>query len=215
MMPGQPRKPKDIAGQQFGKLTVLHLADYVRNKGVWWVCRCECGTERPFKYAHFAFGATTSCGCHRREVSKRLTRTHGMSGTRIYATWQSMIARCYRLSSQSYRYYGAKGIIVCDRWRNSFSAFHEDMGDPPTDKHEIDRFPNGAGNYEPGNCRWATEAEQNRNTSRNRKLTHDGETLVLREWATRLGIKPATLWARIMVYGWDTQRALTTPVSHR
>jgi hypothetical protein len=121
-----------------------------------------------------------------------------------------MISRCRRPSDPSYINYGAKGITVCDRWRHSFTAFLADMGERPAGM-SLDRRDN-SGDYEPGNCRWATRAEQSRNTSRNIWITF-GETMCLEDWARRLGLHPETLRNRIR-RGWPIVRALTEPV-HR
>jgi len=113
-----------------------------------------------------------------------------------YHVWYDMIRRCNNPRSPNYKYYGARGITVCDRWRNSFQAFIEDMGRRPTPKHQIDRR-NNDGNYEPDNCRWTTPKEQTRNSRRTRFLTIDGETLCLTDWAKRIGISVVALLHRL------------------
>lgn len=105
-----------------------------------------------------------------------------------------MIARCSNLDEKNY---GARGITVCDRWRNSFASFLADMGPRPSPKHSIDRYPNNNGNYEPGNCRWATDKEQARNTRRNVVIEFGGISLTTVEWAARLGISRQCLNQRL------------------
>ena len=131
---------------------------------------------------------------------------HGMTGTRIYNIWINMLDRCKNKRPN----YGERGIVVCDRWK-SFETFYADMGDPPTKRHSIDRI-DVNGNYEPGNCRWATRIEQARNTTRNTILELDGEKYTIAKWAEITGIKPATICKRIYAYEWSIEDALTKSV---
>lgn len=128
-----------------------------------------------------------------------------------YRTWSRMKDRCTNTNSQSYPHYGGRGIRMCDRWSASFEAFLSDMGRRPGLGYSIDRI-NNDGDYEPGNCRWATKSEQNSNYSRNRTLTHDGRTQLLAEWAREVGIDARTIAARLDVAGWPVAEALLTPV---
>lgn len=127
-----------------------------------------------------------------------------------WRSWSSMRNRCRSQSSDNWPQYGGRGITICERW-DSFAAFFEDMGPRPSQKHTLDRYPNPDGNYEPGNCRWATQREQTNNRSRgNRKLSFGGETLTVAEWARRIGVDRATLRDRLE-RGWTVEQALTTP----
>lgn len=129
-----------------------------------------------------------------------------------YRTWQGMKTRCSNPNATGYARYGGRGIAVCDAWKSAtgFRAFMADMGPKPMPGHSIDRIdPNG--NYEPGNCRWATKMEQNSNTRRCHPLTIDGESATIAEWARRLGVPVRTLRDRVAA-GWTGKR-LTTPVS--
>lgn len=129
-----------------------------------------------------------------------------------FNTWYGMLRRCYNRRHRHYTDYGGRGITVCARWRASFAAFLADVGPAPSISHSLDRFPNGTGNYEPDNVRWATPAEQMRNFSRNRWLTFEGRTLCLTDWATEKGIPKTTLQSRLNA-GWSIEDALATPVS--
>lgn len=121
--------------------------------------------------------------------------THNMSGTRINRIWKNMKTRCNNPNADNYRFYGGRGIAVCERW-NSFDNFFADMGQPPTDNHTLDRIdPNG--NYEPSNCRWLTIEKQQRNKRSNVFLTFKGKTMCVSEWADELGLKSATIYQRI------------------
>lgn len=129
-----------------------------------------------------------------------LTHGHarGRTRTREYQAWISMKARCYDTSNSRYRTHGERGIRVCNRWlgANGFQHFFSDMGPQPTAKHSLDRKDND-GNYEPGNCRWATAKEQARNRRNNRIISHNGATRTLAEWAEISGVKRTTLDARL------------------
>lgn len=117
------------------------------------------------------------------------------SGTKTYYAWRSMRLRCYNSSNPSFHHYGGRGIVVCERWINDYDAFYSDMGECPNDM-SLDRIdPNG--NYEPNNCRWATQKQQSNNQRRSRKLSIGGETLTITEWAEKIGIRADTLFGRI------------------
>lgn len=119
-----------------------------------------------------------------------------------------MLGRCTNPNNRDFVLYGGRGIRVCARWSASFESFLADMGERPTKRHSIDRIDNN-GDYEPGNCRWATPLEQNRNRRNTRLVTFKGETLALAEWSQRTGIAYHTLKSRLLK-GWDSARALTT-----
>lgn len=134
---------------------------------------------------------------------------HGGFGTVEYATWDRIIQRCENPVYHGYKNYGARGITICTEWRASFLAFLGDMGPRPSNQHSIDRIDNDRG-YEPENCRWATHKEQQRNRGNNRRLTHNGETLCLSEWAERLGVNIDVIQQRLL-RGWSIEKTVTTP----
>ena len=144
---------------------------------------------------------------------KRNKGFHGMYGTPEYRSWIRMKARCYNKRNNRYKWYGGRGIRVCDRWLNSFTAFYEDMGKRPKG-HSIDRK-NGELDYSPTNCKWSTDQEQANNRSTNKVLTYKGVSLSTSDWARRVGLKPFTLHQRLRVYGWPVERAITTPARER
>lgn len=153
----------NLVGRFFGRLLVLYSAPPKGvNRSLRWVCRCTCGSLHEASSLTLRRGSVQSCGCAKGELISARTTQHGETRGRElspeFRSWTSMRARCRDPNAINYHRYGGRGITVCDRW-HSFSAFLEDMGRKPTPAHTIDRV-NNDGNYEPGNCRWATAKEQ-------------------------------------------------------
>lgn len=204
----------DLTGQKFGRWTVLKEDGRDERGRALWLCRCDCGTERAVKGWRLREGTNRSCGCLRREKSAARGRekaTHGMSQTRIYNTWKNMIQRTTDPKAMSYQHYGGRGIKVCERWQ-SLDGFLADMGPTYADDLTIERI-DVDGDYEPGNCRWATVAEQARNKRNTRLLEYRGRSLVIADWAKVLNVNAKTLTSRIYQYGWSVERALTEGVA--
>lgn len=206
-----------MEGEKFNRLTTkTYLGRLGKEQRHTWECVCECGaliqvSEKNLKTEH-----TKSCGCLKAEGNRR---THGHTSRRnpsksgyspTYQCWQSMLQRCYHASQDSYYLYGGRGIEVCDRWRDSFENFLADMGERPQGT-TLDRFPDKDGNYEPGNCRWATDLEQANNKRNNISVTIEGECKTLTQWARLNGISMGCVYTRIFRLGWDAERAVTTP----
>ena len=148
----------DLTGQKFNRLFVVGRSNEKKRNRVAWDCLCDCGNAAVISGDHLRRGESKSCGCLVVEAMRSIATTHGKSRTRVHRIWLAMKARCHRKTYPERRFYGGRGISVCDRWRNSFEAFYEDMGDCPPGR-SIDRIDND-GNYEPGNCRWATWDQQ-------------------------------------------------------
>lgn len=136
------------------------------------------------------------------------SRNHGLGASAEHTVWGNIIQRCLNPNNPNYKYYGARGITVCERWR-SFKNFYADMGRRPSSKHSIERKDNN-GNYAPENCYWATRLEQARNFSRNRLLTIDGQTLCLSAWVERSGLPYDTVRGRLRL-GWPPEKIISTP----
>lgn len=133
---------------------------------------------------------------------------HGMTDTPTHKIWRGLFTRCENPNHRTYKYYGARGIRVCQRWR-SFSNFYADMGERPPGL-TLDRI-DADGDYSPGNCRWATPQTQNANRRSSRLFTHGGETLCIADWAKRARIPYTAMHNRLAVLGWAVERAITTP----
>lgn len=136
--------------------------------------------------------------------------THGLSKSKEFKAWQSILERCLNQKSKSYKKYGAKGITVCDQWRDSFVTFYNDVGPCPSKDYSIDRIIGELG-YRPGNCRWATIEQQNNNRSCNVFIEFNGVKKTLPQWCRDYGLDKRTVRSRIYEHGWSVSDALTKP----
>jgi len=197
---------RDITGLRFGRWTVVERASNRFGNTPYWLCRCACGRQKEVNGQCLQEGGSTSCGCSR--IGNGNRRKHGLTRTRLYKIWSNMLERCNNPKRRVYPYYGGRGIEVCERWR-IFENFLADMGHEPKG-YTLDRI-NVDGNYEPGNCRWASRKEQARNTRRNNVITFNGKSLSLSEWEDELGISQSVLGQRLRA-GWTPEDALTRPL---
>lgn len=187
---------KNLTGQTFGRLTVVSYAGRGTDNRNVWLCRCSCGENRVIPTHNLTRGNSRSCGCLNRATLLALSTKHGMAKSAEFRSWTHAKARCANPEDKSYPQYGGRGISMCARWLESFQNFFADMGPKPSKLHSLDRI-NNNGNYEPGNCRWATRTTQNRNTRKNTFITHDGETLTIAEWSKKTGIPNSTIINRM------------------
>ena len=224
----------DIGGQTCGSLTAQSRSPRCRSMWTW---LCVCGRTINAQARRVREGLLrecSTCSHERRRVMReetakncasrvarapRPTSVTGVSDPNLAKRraerniWQGMLNRCALPCPSNVACYGARGISVCDRWRESFANFLSDMGRRPTLKHSIDRI-DVSGNYEPSNCRWATPKEQGRNKRNNHMIAHNGETKCVAEWAEILGVKARTIRDRL-ARGWSADAALTTPIEAR
>lgn len=188
---------KNIKGQRFGKLIVLERAENrIRESGrqdVMWKCKCDCGMIKNIRSTCLLLGMSNSCGCVNIERIRNLNLSHNMCNTKEYKAWSKLKGRCYTKTDNKYYAYGARGIKVCDRWLESFDNFYKDMGDAPTKKHSIDRI-DVNGNYEPSNCRWATNKVQSNNKTTNVYVEYGGVKYTLKTLSEHLEIPYKYFW---------------------
>ncbi len=210
--PGEPHgNAKYLKGKIFGRLTVLYSLGSRKHGGVEWLCQCDCRNHTVALTRNLMSGNSKSCGCHKTGNHGRTT--HGLSRTREHLIWRKMVHRCTKTDADNYQDYGGRGIAVCERWKD-FANFFADMGQAPSLKHSLDRI-NNDGNYEPGNVRWATMKEQNRNQRDTVYVEYRGDRRKLIELAEEAGIAPYVLYGRVITSGWSVEKALSVPVIYR
>jgi hypothetical protein len=183
----------NLNGLHFGRLLVISLAESASRRSMW-NCKCDCGNLKVACGSLLRAGKVKSCGCLSAEAKVR-QKTHGMTGTRVYAIWCGMISRCRLQNRTGSKNYSLKGISVCQRWLE-FENFFEDMGDVPSGMHSIERN-DSDGNYELGNCKWATPREQRHNTRDAIHVTYNGESKPLSVLAEQHGVKYHTAYSRM------------------
>lgn len=193
-------------GLCFGRWEITVITDTRSDRCL---CRCSCGTVREVSANSLRRGTTKSCGCLRKE---RRT-SHGRARSSEYRAWSDMKQRCLNPKHRHYVSYGGRGISVCQRWLDSFDNFLEDVGCKPSSRVSLERVDNSRG-YEPKNTAWASQKKQARNTRNNKMVTFGNETLCVAEWAERLALPHATVYARLFKYRWPLVRALTAPLQH-
>ena len=166
-------KFNDLTGKRFGRLIVVERAEnYISPQGQArkrWLCKCDCGNMVIVPARSLINDASKSCGCLQKEIAKNTFTRHGKRGSRLYIIWSSMKTRCYNGKSRAYKWYGGRGIKICDEWLNDFQAFYDwAMANGYKDDLTIDRI-DVNGNYEPSNCRWITISEQQKNKRQKEK----------------------------------------------
>lgn len=195
-------------GDRYGRYTIKQELEKYKEKR-YFLCECDCGTVKRVRFVALRSGRIKSCGCLRYEQNTTVALSHGKHKTRIYSIWHGMKQRCLNSNNSAYKFYGAKGITVCEEWHHFESFYEWSMKNGYDETFSIDRI-DCAGNYEPSNCRWVTMQVQYENKAHNRFFTHNGETLLLKHWARRIGLTTNALRGRLET-GWELEKALTTP----
>lgn len=199
----------NLMGETFGRLTVSYEAERKGKYERMWHCSCECGNTKVVSQGHLRSGHTQSCGCLHKETMRNKLTTHGLRDSKAYSCWANAKQRCTNPNNDRYENYMGRGITMYPEWLNSFEAFYRDMGDCP-EGMSLDRYPDNDGNYEPDNCRWATQEEQQNNKRNNHLLTFQGRTQTIQQWSRETGIHPGTIYNRVVLLGWSDAEALTT-----
>lgn len=201
-------KAVDLTGKRFGLLTAVERAESDSSGSAMWKCLCECGNYTLVRAGNLQSGAVKSCGCLRH----RPTRTHNMSGSRLYAVWASMKARCCYKGHHSYADYGGRGIKMCKEWAESFQAFSEwALTHGYSDDLTIERIDHD-GDYIPENCTFIPKSEQAKNRRSCVIIEHLGKKQNLMAWSKELGIPYSVLHNRMYKLGWSFERAISEPV---
>lgn len=200
---------QDLTGKVFGEWTVIKFSHLNKNRLPYWNCKCKCGTIRSVNHYSLINWKSLSCGCTSRERASEKIITHGYSKTRIYKIWKGMKKRCNNQNSSVYKFYGGRGISVCNEWMQSFELFYAwSIANGYKENLSIDRI-DVNGNYCPDNCRWVDVETQHTNTRRNHMITIDGKTKILRDWSIESGV-PASTIIRRLKDGWLEKDAVFT-----
>jgi len=183
--------------EKYGRLTPIEVIGRNKHGKIIWKCLCDCGNYTETLAVYLRSGDTASCGCFGKEQRIKSVTTHGASRKLPeYEIWKGIRARCYNPNHESYANYGGRGIKMSERW-DDFTNFLIDMGQRPTKKHSVDRFPNIDGDYSPDNCRWATDYQQSRNKRNNRWFEYQGKKMILADWAKLFCVDQSTLWEHL------------------
>ena len=197
----------NILGKRFGRLEVIEEVGRDNFRHVMWLCKCDCGNEVKVRGKDLRSGKQISCGCYKRENISNIT--HGMSYTRVFRIWADIQQRCDNSNNKAYKYYGARGIVVCDEWKTFEGFWKWAQLSGYADDLTIERI-DVNGNYEPSNCKWIPFSKQARNTRRNRMITYNGENLPMVEWGERLGMGGSAIKSRID-RGYTEEEAVSIP----
>ena len=200
------------AGTRFDRWCVIGPAGKDDRGNVLYDCVCDCGTRRRVKGTMLRVGRSRSCGCIRPDQLTKHGEARRGRMTAEYRIWEGIQRRCNNPSDPVFEHYGGRGIRMCEAW-SSYDAFLSDMGRRPSQRHSIDRIDND-GDYEPGNCQWATQKDQCRNQRSNVWVTYRGERRVLAELVEAHGKDYMRVYQRIR-RGWDAERAINEPVHWR
>lgn len=195
----------NLKGSKFGRLKVIQYVGRNKSGGAQWLCQCDCGNKKIINGGDLRSGNTKSCGC------LRIRHGHAVNAntSQAYTAWSHMKQRCLNIRDKSYKSYGGRGIGVCRRWL-IFANFLKDMGEPPTNKHSLDRIDNN-NCYFQKNCRWTTREYQQGNMRSNHIITFNNKTQCLAAWSRETRINQKTLWRRIVSFNWSIEKALTIP----
>lgn len=207
----------DITGKRYGRLTVVKRWESLPSGHSKWLCVCDCGKTKIVEDSNLKHSDKISCGCWRKELYKENAKYRGESHNTLYIIWASMIRRCTNPKEQNYKYYGARGIKVCNEWvedKNGYFTFKNwALLNGWEEGLSIERV-NVNGDYCPENCIWIPFSEQCKNKRTTHWITYKGKTMCLTDWANEYNINRYTLYCRLYRSGWSIDKALETPVKH-
>lgn len=194
-------------GKRYGLLTVVRRTESTKSGVAQWVCKCECGNEIVLPSYTLKRGTVKDCGCVTRP---HYNTTHGASNTKLYNMWKLMLYRCENPKNNAYKYYGQRGLQVCEEWHDflAFKKWAEET--KPKGDYTLDRIDNNLG-YSPSNCRWADKKEQANNRRSNVMVEYKGEAHDLMEWSRLLGFNYKRVHNRMYKLGWSFEKAIAVP----
>lgn len=196
-------KYMDLTGHRYGKLVVLEYVGRNTSNRPLWKCQCDCGKMHIASTLDLRNGDTISCGCHKAKCLSNAMKKHGYSTERLYTKWKGIHQRCYNPKCQMYKYYGGKGVQMCEEWKTDYTKFREWAYANGFDENAkgydqtLDRI-DCDGNYEPSNCRWTDMTTQSRNRGFTRKVTYRGEYLHIFTLADKYHLSHDNLYRRIV-----------------
>lgn len=199
-------------GAKFHKLTLVGVVGRSQHGQPLWYCECSCGGSIVARQGDLGPEKRHRRGCGCEKGGTVRVNTDGK--TKARNAWYSAKQRCTNSSLNNYHNYGGRGIKMHESWVDDFDRFHEEMGDPPSSKHTLDRIDND-GDYAPGNCRWSTRKEQARNRRTNRVIEFNGESKTLKEWAEDLNVSPSCITRRLDIMNLSVEEALTGDYSKK
>ena len=201
---------KRLENQKFGRLTVIKEVGRTKSGGATWLCKCDCGGEKVISSTGLREGKTHSCGCIKREQTVEMFKTHGETHSPLYRLWAGMKNRCDNTHASKYANYGGRGIKVCPEWETNYPAFRDwCLANGYRKGLTIERIDVDA-DYSPSNCVFATQKVQQNNRRNNHRITYNGETKTLSQWAEHLGMTYKMLEHRIN-RGWSVEDAFNIP----
>lgn len=195
-----------MLNQKFGRLLVVSDCQRIKANRPRYVCQCDCGNFVQVDHYHLKDGHTTSCGCAKLDRLVAMNKTHGQSKSPTYKAWCEARGRCRNVKHKHFRHYGGRGILFSEKW-DRFEDFLRDLGERPSQRHSLDRI-DVNGNYEPGNCRWATAAEQQNNKRCNRFFEYAGQLLTVTQLSRLTGIPQSNLHRWLVKQGRPIENVL-------
>ena len=190
-------KKYNLAGQRFGRYTVLNYCGTSKFGSSLWICECDCGNIKTIPTNGLTSGQYKSCGCLKKERMEIAGKTHGSSKTRLYKIWKNMKTRCLNPKNHKYKSYGMRGISICDEWQRSFESFYLwAISAGYNDLLTIERI-DVNGNYEPENCTWIKSECQALNRRNTRKVIFEGRELRVKEFSELCGISESTVYKHL------------------